>query len=83
MLQGELVWPEERLPLALEQERREQPSEQEQAVVPGPQWVERVHRRHGIELRSLFGDAARLICGLIGSPLFPAFLCSLLLCDGV
>ena len=54
MLQGELVWPEERLPLALEQERREQPSEQEQAVVPGPQWVERVHRRHGIELRKPF-----------------------------
>jgi hypothetical protein len=32
---------------------------------------------------SLFGDAVRLICGLIGSPLFPAFLCSLLLRYGV
>ena len=54
MLQRELVWPEERLPLVLEQERREQPSEQEQALVPGPQWVERVQRRHGIELRKPF-----------------------------
>ena len=27
---------------------------------------------------SLFGDAISLICGLVGSPLFPAFLCSLL-----
>jgi hypothetical protein len=56
LLQGELVWPEERLPLVLEQERREQPSEQEQelALVPGPQWVERMQRRHGIELRKPF-----------------------------
>ena len=42
----------------LEQEQREQPSEQEQeqerAVVPGPQWVERVQRRRGIELRKPF-----------------------------
>ena len=56
MLQGELVWPEERLPLALVQVLPEQPSEQkqEQALVPGPQWVERVQRRHGIELRKPF-----------------------------
>jgi hypothetical protein len=72
-LQGELVWPEEQLPLVLEQEWREQPSEQERAVVPRPQWVERLQRRHGI--LSLFGDAARLIRRLIGSPLVPAFLC--------
>jgi len=50
-LQGELVWPEEQLPLVLEQEWREQPSEQERAVVPGPQWVERLQRRHGILTR--------------------------------
>ena len=56
MLQGELVWPEERLPLALAQVLLEQPSEQEQelALVPGPQWVERLQRRHGIELRKPF-----------------------------
>ena len=51
---GELVWPEARLPLALVQVLLEQPSEQEQALVPGPQWVERVQRRHGIELRKPF-----------------------------
>ena len=31
---------------------------------------------------SLFSDAARLIRGLVGPPLFPAFLRSLLLCHG-
>ena len=67
--------------MALARVLPEQPSEQERAVVPRPQWVERLQRRHGI--LSLFGDAAGLISGLIGSPLFPAFLCSLLLCDGV
>jgi len=42
--------------LALAQVLPEQPSEreQEQALVPGPQWVERVQRRHGIELRKPF-----------------------------
>jgi hypothetical protein len=54
LLQGELVWPEELLPLALAQVLLEHPSEQEQALVPGPQWVERVQRRHGIELRKPF-----------------------------
>jgi hypothetical protein len=51
-----LVWPEEQLQLVLEQEQREQLLEQEQerAVVPGPQWVERAQRRHGIELRKPF-----------------------------
>jgi hypothetical protein len=40
----------------LEQEQREQPSEQEQEreEVPGRQWVERVQRRRGIELRKPF-----------------------------
>ena len=51
---GELVWPEARLPLALVQVLLEPPSEQEQALVPGPQWVERVQRRYGIELRKPF-----------------------------
>jgi len=42
--------------LALAQVLLEQPSEleQEQAVVPGPQWVDRLQRRHGIELRKPF-----------------------------
>jgi hypothetical protein len=53
-LQGELVWQEEQLPLVLEREQREQPSEQEREVVPGPQWVERVECRRGIELRKPF-----------------------------
>jgi len=52
LLQGELVWPEEQPPLAREQVLPEQPLEQ--ALVPGPQWVERIQRRHGIELRKPF-----------------------------
>jgi hypothetical protein len=40
--------------LALARVLLEPPSEQEQALVPGPQWVERVQRRHGIELRKPF-----------------------------
>jgi len=53
-LQGELAWPEP--PLAPEREKRELPSEQgqEPAVLPGPQWVERVQRRRGIRLRKPF-----------------------------
>ena len=51
-MQGELVWPEEQPPLAREQVLPEQPLEQ--ALVPGPQWVERIQRRHGIELRKPF-----------------------------
>jgi hypothetical protein len=47
------VWSKEWLPLVPGQEQRAPSLElmQELAVLPGPQWFERVPRRHGIELR--------------------------------
>jgi hypothetical protein len=56
LLQGELVWPKERLPLVLEQERREQPSErgEEPVALRVPLSVGRLECRPGIEPRTLF-----------------------------
>jgi hypothetical protein len=56
LLQGELVWPEERLPLVLAQVLPVPPKEREEepVVLRVPLSVGRLERRPGIEPRTLF-----------------------------
>jgi len=69
-------------PAKLELELRELPDEDREAFMQDL-GLSGFSAATALSYVSLFGNAARLIRGFIGSPLFPAFLCSLLLCDGV